>query len=127
MPRLALLVTLRIGFMISLLGVIAILSVAWLFSADRKIFDLERSVWLLLQVGFALLVLYVPAGKDILNGVTGAVAHLIDYGQEGISFIFGGLASEKVGFVFAIHVLGIIIFFCVNFGVIPYWLDAESD
>lgn len=112
MPRLALLVTLRIGFMISLLGVIAILSVAWLFSADRKNIRL-RTVGLafLLQVGFALLVLYVPAGKDILNGVTGAVAHLIDYGQEGISFIFGGLASEKVGFVFAIHVLGIIIFF----------------
>lgn len=98
--------------MISLLGVIAILSVAWLFSADRKNIQL-RTVGLafLLQVGFALLVLYVPAGKDILNGVTGAVAHLIDYGQEGISFIFGGLASEKVGFVFAIHVLGIIIFF----------------
>ncbi|WP_217512649.1 NupC/NupG family nucleoside CNT transporter [Vibrio metschnikovii] len=98
--------------MISLLGVIAILSVAWLFSADRKNIRL-RTVGLafLLQVGFALLVLYVPAGKDILNGVTGAVAHLIDYGQEGISFIFGGLASEKVGFVFAIHVLGIIIFF----------------
>ncbi len=112
MPRLALLVTFRIGFMISLLGVIAILSVAWLFSADRKNIRL-RTVGLafLLQVGFALLVLYVPAGKDILNGVTGAVAHLIDYGQEGISFIFGGLASEKVGFVFAIHVLGIIIFF----------------
>lgn len=98
--------------MISLLGVIAILSVAWLFSADRKNIRL-RTVGLafLLQVGFALLVLYVPAGKDILNGVTGAVAHLIDYGQEGISFIFGGLANEKVGFVFAIHVLGIIIFF----------------
>ncbi|WP_217518029.1 NupC/NupG family nucleoside CNT transporter [Vibrio metschnikovii] len=98
--------------MISLLGVIAILSVAWLFSADRKNIRL-RTVGLafLLQVGFALLVLYVPAGKDILNGVTGAVAHLIDYGQEGISFIFGGLASEKVGFVFAIHVLGTIIFF----------------
>lgn len=98
--------------MISLFGVIAILSVAWLFSADRKNIRL-RTVGLafLLQVGFALLVLYVPAGKDILNGVTGAVAHLIDYGQEGISFIFGGLASEKVGFVFAIHVLGIIIFF----------------
>lgn len=112
MPRLALLVTFRIRYMISLLGVITILSVAWLFSADRKNIRL-RTVGLafLLQVGFALLVLYVPAGKDILNGVTGAVAHLIDYGQEGISFIFGGLASEKVGFVFAIHVLGIIIFF----------------
>ncbi len=112
MPRLRLSLIMRIVFMISLFGVIAILGIAWLFSTNRKSIRL-RTVGLafLLQVGFALLVLYVPAGKDVLNGVTGAVAHLIDYGQEGISFIFGGLASEKIGFVFAIHVLGIIIFF----------------
>lgn len=112
MPRLRLSLIMRIVFMISLFGVIAILGIAWLFSTNRKSIRLRTVGFaFLLQVGFALLVLYVPAGKDVLNGVTGAVAHLIDYGQEGISFIFGGLASEKIGFVFAIHVLGIIIFF----------------
>jgi CNT family concentrative nucleoside transporter len=34
---------------------------------------------------------------------------LINYGQEGINFLFGGLTNN--GFVFAINVLGIIIFF----------------
>lgn len=64
-----------------------------------------------LQIIFALLVLYVPAGKDALNAVTAGVSSVIDYGQQGISFLFGGLATGSVGFVFAINVLGIIIFF----------------
>ncbi|GAM60944.1 nucleoside permease nupC [Vibrio ishigakensis] len=64
-----------------------------------------------LQITFALLVLYVPAGKEALNTFTQGVSSVIDYGQEGIGFLFGDLAKGKVGFVFAINVLGIIIFF----------------
>ncbi|MGC9553125.1 NupC/NupG family nucleoside CNT transporter [Vibrio metoecus] len=98
--------------MSSLLGMGAILLVAWLLSTNRKNINLRTvSLALLLQILFALLVLYVPAGKDALNGVTGAVSQLINYGQDGIGFVFGGLANGSVGFVFAINVLGIIIFF----------------
>lgn len=98
--------------MSSLLGMGAILLVAWLLSTNRKNINLRTvSLALLLQIFFALLVLYVPAGKDALNGVTGAVSQLINYGQDGIGFVFGGLANGSVGFVFAINVLGIIIFF----------------
>ncbi|MDF9387674.1 NupC/NupG family nucleoside CNT transporter [Vibrio sp. 1151_11] len=96
----------------SLLGVVAILFTAWLLSTNRKNIQLRTvSLAFLLQVGFALLVLYVPMGKEVLNSVTGAVSNLINYGQEGIGFLFGGLANGSVGFVFAINVLGIIIFF----------------
>ncbi|EEY98480.1 nucleoside permease NupC [Vibrio sp. RC586] len=98
--------------MSSLLGMGAILLIAWLFSTNRKNINLRTvSLALLLQIFFALLVLYVPAGKDALNSVTGAVSQLINYGQDGIGFVFGGLANGSVGFVFAINVLGIIIFF----------------
>ncbi|WP_185835775.1 NupC/NupG family nucleoside CNT transporter [Vibrio cholerae] len=98
--------------MSSLLGMGAILLVAWLFSTNRKNINLRTvSLALLLQIFFALLVLYVPAGKEALNHVTGAVSQLINYGQDGIGFVFGGLVNGSVGFVFAINVLGIIIFF----------------
>lgn len=94
----------------SLLGVIAIFAVAWLLSANRKSINYRTvSLAFALQVSFALLVLYVPAGKEALNSVTGAVSNMINYGQEGITFLFGGLATG--GFTFAINVLGIIIFF----------------
>ncbi|WGY46499.1 NupC/NupG family nucleoside CNT transporter [Vibrio sp. ABG19] len=98
--------------MSSLIGVGAILVIAWLLSTDRKNIRL-RTVGLAfaLQVLFALLVLYVPAGKEVLNTVTQSVSNLINYGQEGINFMFGGIATGSVGFVFAINVLGIIIFF----------------
>ncbi len=95
----------------SILGIVAILFVAWLLSTNRKNIRLRTvSLAFALQVIFALLVLYVPAGKEALNAVTGAVSNLINnYGQEGIAFLFGGLATN--GFTFAINVLGIIIFF----------------
>ncbi|MEZ9508661.1 NupC/NupG family nucleoside CNT transporter [Vibrio cyclitrophicus] len=96
--------------MASLLEIITILVAAWLLSTDRKNIPLRTvSLAFLLQVTFALLVLYVPMGKEVLNAATGAVSSLINYGQEGINFLFGGLTNN--GFVFAINVLGIIIFF----------------
>ncbi|WP_394247454.1 NupC/NupG family nucleoside CNT transporter [Vibrio profundi] len=96
--------------MASLIGIFAILVTAWLLSTDRKNIQFRTvSLAFLLQISFALLVLYVPMGKEVLNSVTGAVSHLINYGQEGINFLFGGLTNN--GFVFAINVLGIIIFF----------------
>ncbi len=108
----------------SILGILAILFLAWLLSTNRKSINLKTvSLAFALQVGFALLVLYVPAGKDALNSVTGAVSNLINYGQEGIAFLFGGLATG--GFTFAINVLGIIIFFSAlisglyHIGVMP--------
>lgn len=96
----------------SILGVVAIFVFAYLLSTDRKNINL-RTVGLAfgLQITFALLVLYVPAGKEALNTFTQGVSSVIDYGQEGIGFLFGDLAKGKVGFVFAINVLGIIIFF----------------
>ncbi|MFS1905329.1 NupC/NupG family nucleoside CNT transporter [Vibrio lentus] len=96
--------------MASLLGIITILVAAWLLSTDRKNIPLRTvSLAFLLQISFALLVLYVPMGKEALNAATGAVSSLINYGQEGINFLFGGLTNN--GFVFAINVLSIIIFF----------------
>ncbi|HFQ5374198.1 TPA: NupC/NupG family nucleoside CNT transporter [Vibrio vulnificus] len=112
----------------SLLGVVAILLFAWLLSTNRKNIRLKTvGLAFALQVAFALLVLYVPAGKNALNGVTGAVSNLINYGQEGIAFLFGGLATG--GFTFAINVLGIIIFFSAlisglyHIGLMPKVID----
>ncbi|WP_299009308.1 NupC/NupG family nucleoside CNT transporter [uncultured Shewanella sp.] len=98
--------------MVSLLGIGVILLIAWLLSNNRQHIPL-RTVTLafILQITFALLVLYIPAGKAALNRTTEVISSVINYGQEGINFLFGGLATGNVGFVFAINVLGIIIFF----------------
>ena len=35
----------------------------------------------------------------------------LGYSRDGINFIFGGLAGDSIGFVFAINVLPVIVFF----------------
>ncbi|MCU7995814.1 NupC/NupG family nucleoside CNT transporter [Shewanella glacialipiscicola] len=98
--------------MTAILGMISILFFAWLLSVNRKNIPYRTVILALgLQILFALLVLYVPAGKSVLQSVTAGVSSVIAYGNEGIGFLFGDLATGKVGFVFAINVLGIIIFF----------------
>ncbi len=108
----------------SLLGIVAIFALAWLLSTNRKNIKIKTVVFAFgLQVAFALMVLYIPAGREALAAVSGVVSNLIDYGQEGIGFLFGNLATS--GFIFAINVLGIIVFFSAlisglyHIGVMP--------
>jgi CNT family concentrative nucleoside transporter len=100
----------QVRFMTSILGIIAIIFTAFMCSNNRRNIPVRTVVLAFtLQVSFALLVLYVPAGKEALNGFSVGVSNVINYGQEGINFLFGGLTAG--GFVFAINVLCIIVFF----------------
>ena len=100
-----------------LLGVFVLLLVAYFLSSNRKAINL-RTVGLafLLQVLLGAFVLYLPFGKDVLASITNGVQQVIDSAKAGINFLFGGLGTDKmsgngIGFVFAFHVLPIIIFF----------------
>ncbi|HDL2134138.1 TPA: nucleoside permease, partial [Mannheimia haemolytica] len=51
------------------------------------------------------------------------VSNIINYGNEGISFVFGNLANpsnSSIGFVFAVKVLPIIIFFSALISMLYY-------
>ncbi|GAA3281121.1 NupC/NupG family nucleoside CNT transporter [Nesterenkonia halobia] len=94
-----------------LLGMVAILTIAVLFSADRRKIKLRPVlVALAVQVFFAVLVLYIPWGQTVLKTVTDGVQSVINVSNEGISFLFGGLA-EGDSVPFALSVLPVIIFF----------------
>ena len=55
--------------LIGLGGIVLLLLIAWLLSADRKAIN-KRTIVLAfaLQVGIAALILYVPFGRDLLGG-----------------------------------------------------------
>lgn len=107
--------------MISLLGMCVILGAAYALSTNRKQIPFRTvSLALLLQVLFAVLVLYIPAGKDALFSFSSLISGVIEYGQQGIQFLFGDIATGSVGFVFAINVLGIIIFFSALISALYY-------
>ena len=109
--------------LMGILGMVVLLAIAILFSNNRRAINWRTVVGALaIQVGFAALILYVPAGKNALGATADAVANVIAYGNEGINFVFGGLAdpSKPTGFIFAVKVLPIIVFFSGLISVLYY-------
>lgn len=107
--------------LIPLLGMFVLLAIAWIFSYNRKAIKLRTViVALLLQISIAIFIMFIPAGQVILVGISNAVSSIMDYSGEGIRFIFGNLGSFSEGFIFAIHVLPIIIFFSAFMSVLYY-------
>ncbi|WP_281560510.1 NupC/NupG family nucleoside CNT transporter [Thalassomonas sp. RHCl1] len=109
-----------------MLGIVFLLAFAIFLSQHRKAIN-WRTVGLAftLQVIFGAFVLYVPFGKDVLESITGGVQQVIDSAKAGIDFLFGGLGTDAmysngVGFVFAVRVLPIIIFFSSLIAVLYY-------
>ncbi|WP_113907810.1 NupC/NupG family nucleoside CNT transporter [Aliidiomarina celeris] len=98
--------------MIGLLGMLFLLSVAYIFSTARSRIKWRTVVGAFaLQVGLGAFVLYVPFGQDVLLSMSNGVANVIGYADAGFAFLFGDIGAYSQGFIFAIHVLGVIIFF----------------
>jgi CNT family concentrative nucleoside transporter len=108
------------------IGIFALLALAFFLSKDRKAINWRTVGFAFsLQILLGAFVLYVPFGKDVLGSVTNGVQQVINSAQAGISFLFGGLGTDAmfdngVGFVFAIRVLPVIIFFSSLIAVLYY-------
>lgn len=98
--------------LLSLCSIAALVLAAWAASAHRSCVNWRTvGAALGLQVAIGGLVLYVPAGRRALEALSSAVARVLGYAQDGIDFVFGDIGRFEVGFVFAFHVLPVIIFF----------------
>ncbi|MEH6701113.1 MAG: NupC/NupG family nucleoside CNT transporter [Parasphingorhabdus sp.] len=74
-----------------------------------------------LQAGIAVIVLYIPAGKRIIEAMAFGVSSLLGYASAGTNFIFGPLASPELGGnSFAIAALPVIIFFSALISILYY-------
>ncbi|MFU2078394.1 NupC/NupG family nucleoside CNT transporter [Avibacterium endocarditidis] len=114
--------------LISVLGIVVLLAIAVLLSSNRRAISL-RTVGgaLLIQILIGAFILYVPVGRDILLSLSNGVSKVINYGNEGVQFVFGGLATDASfkafgndGFIFAIRVLPIIVFFSALISLLYY-------
>ncbi|MDR0484207.1 MAG: NupC/NupG family nucleoside CNT transporter [Alphaproteobacteria bacterium] len=104
-----------------LVSILILLGIAYLLSNNRKAINLRTVLGaFFIQAFFAFLVLYVPFGKDMLAFVSSGITSAINAGAEGVAFVFGGLATGSAGFIFAINVLAIIIFFSALISVLYY-------
>lgn len=103
------------------IGVFAILFIAFLLSSNRRAINLRTVGFaFLIQVVFAMLVLYIPFGQKILGGMAIGVSNALSAGREGVKFVFGPLADANPGFIFAISVLAVIVFFASLISVLYY-------
>lgn len=103
-----------------LLGLVAILATAYLFSSDRRKIQPRLLLWGLgLQFGLAFLVLKTNFGL-IFQSASIAVNALLEYAEEGSKFLFGPLGTKAgpYGVVFAFQVLPIVIFIAALFAVL---------
>lgn len=101
--------------MTGLLGIVLLLLAAYGLCDNRKAIRWRTvGTALALQILIGWVVFAVPAGRDALAALSAGVTNAIGAGQEGVDFLFGGLTRDNggaVGFVFALRVLPMIIFF----------------
>tara|TARA_B100001105_G_scaffold69851_1_gene54825 strand:- start:426 stop:1598 length:1173 start_codon:yes stop_codon:yes gene_type:complete len=89
---------------------------AWLLSNNRKAINLRIvGMAFVVQFSIAIFALYLDFGKVVIQKISNGAQHVIDFSQEGISFVFGPLANE---WSFAINALPIVIFFSALMSVL---------
>ena len=106
-----------------LLGLVAIVLCAYLFSTRRSAIQKRVIVWgIILQFSFAFLVLKTRFG-ELFYGVSLFVNALLNYTTAGSDFVFGNKLGERTtqfGTIFAFQVLPIVIFICSIFAILYY-------
>ncbi len=96
----------------SLLGMLFIILTGYLLSSERSKINWRTVLGAFgIQLAIGALVLYFPPGMQALEAVAGVVISVLGYAQAGIDFMFGDFASGNHGFVFALQVLPVIVFF----------------
>ncbi len=107
--------------MMSLTGVAVIFLIATALSSNRRAIKLRTiSMAFLVQTVVAALVLFVPAGGRVLDKVVKGVQTVINYGNNGIEFVFGANVQATLGFTIAFNVLPVIVFFAALMSVLYY-------
>ena len=117
-----------------LLGIVVFLSIAYLFSTNRRAIRMKTVLWGLgLQFLFAWIVIRFTWGQRTLQTAGTAVNKLLAYAFKGSTFVFGNLGYpadpnahlpfldpgySQLGFIFAFQVLPTIIFVSAFFALL---------
>lgn len=116
----------HISSIVSLLGMVGFMFIAWLFSVDRTRVNWRVVLWgLVLQFSFAAFIFLVPAGGKFFLAVNELVVDVVDCAARGSEFVFGPLAKGpgqegSLGFILAFQALPTIIFFSALVSLLYY-------
>src|SRR5215813_6417236 len=109
-----------------LLGIIVLLSLAYIFSTNRKAIKLKTILWGVgLQFLFAVLVFRFDIGRGTMERLGAVITHFLGFSFAGSKFVFGPLRPPpgepgSMGFYFVFQVLPTIIFISAFFALMYY-------
>ncbi len=109
------------GRLTGVLGMLTMLSLAYVLSSDRKAIRLKTVLWGLgLQLTFAFFVLRFEMGRQMFQAAGNAVNRLLSFSFVGSEFVFGEMGKKlsSFGFSFAFQVLPTIIFIAAFFALL---------
>jgi CNT family concentrative nucleoside transporter len=112
------------GRLMGFVGLATMLSLAFIFSTNRRKISFKTLIWGVgLQFFFAVFVLRFSFGRNLLTWAGSGVNQLLSYSFAGSSFVFGelGKKNSQFGFFFAFQVLPTIIFISAFFAVLYHF------
>lgn len=110
--------------LVSFAGLLALLGVAWLLSADRRRMNWRVIAWGVgIQLALAALIFRAPGSRGLFYRLNDVVVAVLTAAQAGQKFLFGPLAEadKTQGFVLAIQALPVIIFFAALMSLLYHW------
>ena len=105
------------------LGLLVIIGIAWLFSANRKGIDWKVvGIGLATQLILALSIIKIPLVQAVFEFLGKIFVKILDFTRDGSTFLFGDFMNiDSYGFIFAFQVLPTIIFFSALTSVLFYF------
>lgn len=95
-----------------LIGIVLLLAFALIFSANKRAVDWRLvGIGVILQAIFGFMITKVDFVAKVFATISRAFVKLLSFSEDGALFIFGDLATDTFGFIFAFKVLPTIIFF----------------
>lgn len=115
-----------------IIGIIAILAIAVLFSNNRKAINLRLVIsGLGLQLFLAIIILKIPAVTRFFQTLGEGMKAIEGFAKEGANFVYGGIAAATMdgvkdyrapgAFVFAFNIPATIILVCVLVAMLYHW------
>ncbi|KOS24264.1 pyrimidine nucleoside transporter NupC [Bacillus anthracis] len=107
-------------FVMFLVGLLVVFVLGFLISADRKKIKYKPiAIMLVIQLVLTYFLLNTKVGYILIKGIADGFGELLKYAEDGINFVFGGLAN-KGEVPFFLTVLLPIVFIAVLIGILQH-------
>lgn len=108
-------------FLIAILGLLIVFGLAILASSDRKKVKIKPIILMvIMQLILTYLLLNTKFGLVIINSIADGFGKLLEWANEGITFVFGGIVNEGAS-PFFLNVLLPIVFISALIGILQHF------